>query len=423
MDRLTVVDEIFLRRHRGYGVPIVMQGVWRTEEAVDASVLESVHSALARGALGRRVVRPRVPGARLRWEASTATHPLRYAREAVDDVVAWADAQTGVDVDPEHGPAWALAATPVVGGGTAVSLVCSHAVADARGLVGAVDVALSGKSPVPAPRRTSDAADAAGLVGTVLARGAAASLGLAVSARRRRELRDFRNAASTGRATSRTHTATGTTTAIVDVDAAAWDTVARREGGTANGLFIALVTGVAEAAGIPMPLHVSVPVDLRRTDTVDNAVVVTEVIVTPDCSLSDIRRASREAYTRAPMGAPSGFPEEIVQLLPDRVAHRLTSGAGERDALCSNIGRLPDSLAALGPHRTTGVATRAMHPGLSPARPVATTTRLSAYLCSCAGTYTLSIVGLDSRRFGDAARLRRSVVAQLEKWGLLARPW
>ncbi|NKT26280.1 hypothetical protein GS745_00465, partial [Rhodococcus hoagii] len=78
MDRLTMVDEIFLRRHHGFGLPIVMQGVWRTADAVDVRALEAVHAALSRGALGRRVVRPRVPGARMRWEASTATHPLRY---------------------------------------------------------------------------------------------------------------------------------------------------------------------------------------------------------------------------------------------------------------------------------------------------------------------------------------------------------
>ncbi|AVP67631.1 hypothetical protein [Prescottella equi] len=423
MDRLTMVDEIFLRRHHGYGLPIVMQGVWRTADAVDVRALEAVHAALSRGALGRRVVRPRVPGARMRWEASTATHPLRYETHPVDDVVAWADACADVDVDPEHSPAWALAAAPTADGGTAISLVCSHVVADARGLVSAAATALTGGSPPPAPARTSDVGDALRTVGSVLADGATASLGLLFSADRRRELREFREVAAADRRPGGTHLTTGTSTAIVDVDAAAWDASAAADGGTANSLFIALVTAIADAAGVPMPLHVSVPVDTRDSDAVDNAMVITEVVVRPTDSLSDIRRLSRAAFTRPPMGAPSGFPEEITQILPDRIANRLTVGAGERDALCSNIGRLPGSLASLGPYRTTGVATRAVHPGLSRHRPASTTTRLSGYLCSHGKTYTLSLVGVDPQHFGDSDRLRELAIAELGKRGLTARSW
>ncbi|CAM2779218.1 Condensation domain-containing protein [Prescottella defluvii] len=417
-----MVDEIFLRRHHGYGLPIVMQGLWRTTEPVDAAVLESVHDGLRRGALARRVVRPRVPGARLRWDTSTAAHPLRYDRDPVDDVVRWADARSTVAVDPEFGPGWALSAAPVAGGGTVISLVCSHVVADARGLVSAVDAALAGRPPGPAPTRTSDVVDALRTVGTVLIGGAKASLGLAFSARRRRELREFRETTDAGRQ-SRPHSTTGTCAAIVDVDAGAWDAAAAAEGGTANGLFLALVTAVADAAGVPMPLHISVPVDTRTSDAVDNAMVITEVVVTPTDSLADIRESSREAFAARPMGAPSGFPEETAQVLPDRIAARLTSGAGELDALCSNIGRLPDSLASLGPYRTTGIATRAMHPGLTVDHPARTTTHLSAYLCALDGTYTLSLVGVDPVRFDSGERLRDLTVAHLAKWGLTARSW
>lgn len=417
-----MVDEIFLRRHHGYGVPIVMQGVWRTADVVDAAVLESVHDALSRGALGRRVVRPRIPGARPRWEASTEARPLRYAQIPVDDVVQWADAQADVDVDPEFGPGWALSAAPVAGGGTVLSLVCSHVVADARGLAAAVDSALTGRPPAPVPLRTWDVADAVRTVGTVLIGGARASLGLLFSARRRRELREFVEA-NPGPRPERTHLTTRTCTAIVDVDATEWDAAAAAEGGTANGLFLALVTAIADAAGVPMPLHISVPVDTRNSDAVDNAMVITEVVATPTDSLSDIRRSSREAFAARPMGAPSGFPEETVQILPDRIAARLTAGAGELDALCSNIGRLPDALALLGPYRTTGVATRAMHPGISADRPARTTTHLSAYLCTCDGRYTLSLVGIDPDHFDSGEQLRDLVVSELATRGLTAHSW
>lgn len=417
-----MVDEIFLRRHHGYGTPIVMQGVWRTADVVDAAVLESVHAALTVSALGRRVVRPRVPGARLRWEASTDSLPLHYGQDPVDDVVRWADAQADVDVDPEFGPGWALSAAPLAGGGTVISLVCSHVVADARGLAAAVDAALTGRPPAPVPPRTSDVVDAIRTVGKVLIGGARASLGLASSARRRRELREFVEA-NPGPRPERTHVTTGTCSAIVDVDAAKWDTVAAAEDGTANGLFIAVVTAIADAAGIPMPLHISVPVDTRNSDVVDNAMVITEVVANPSDSLADIRRSSREAFAGRPKGAPSGFPEETAQILPDRIAAHLTAGAGELDALCSNIGRLPDALASLGPYRTTGVATRAMHPGISGGRPVRTTTHLSAYLCSHGDTYTLSLVGIDPDCFDSNEMLRDLAVSELAARGLTAHSW
>ncbi|QBJ97517.1 hypothetical protein ERC79_17395 [Rhodococcus sp. ABRD24] len=424
MDRLTVVDEIFLRRHHGYGLPIVMQGLLRAADVVDAAVLESVHAALTRGALARRVVRPRVPGARPRWEPSADAHPLRMDMDPIapGDVVRWADAQAHTDVDPERGPGWALSAVPVVGGGTVISLVCSHVIADARGLVGAVDAALTGHIPSPPPERTSDVADAARMVGTVLGRGAAATAALVFSARRRQEVRDFADATPKPRPET-AHAPTSTCNAILDIDVPAWDSVAAEHEGTPNGLFIAVVTEIADAAGVPMPLHISVPVDARTSDSVHNAMVIAEVVAKPDDSLSEIRDASRAAFSRRPMGAPAGFPEEISQLLPDRLAHHLTAGAGERDALCSNIGRLPDSLARLGPYRTTGVATRAMHPRLTTDRAAGTTTRLSAYLCSNGHTYTLSLVGIDPTYFTDPGRLREIAVAGLARWGLSPRLW
>ncbi|QKT10481.1 hypothetical protein [Rhodococcus sp. W8901] len=424
MDRLTMVDEIFLRRHHGYGLPIVMQGLWRTADVMDGAVLASVHDGLRHGALARRVVRPRVPGARLRWVTSTDCYPLRYDTETVpvDDVLRWADGQAAVDVDPEFGPGWALSAAPVADGGTVISLVCSHVIADARGLISAVDAALTGRSTPPTISRTSDVADAARLVGTVVGRGLAATLGLAFSERRRRELRDFVDQTPEP-GSGQAHRPSAMCSAILDIDATAWDAVAAEQDGTANGLFIAVLTAIADAAGVPMPLNICLPVDMRSSETADNSIVMTDVTVGPEDSLADIRELSREAYSRPPMGAPSGFPEEISQLLPDRLAHHLTAGAGERDALCSNIGRLPDSVGSLGPHRTTGVATRAVHPRLAVDHDAGTMTRLSAYLCSYGDTYSLSLVGVDPAYFDSADELRELAVAQLAKRGLSAQTW
>jgi hypothetical protein len=93
------------------------------------------------------------------------------------------------------------------------------------------------------------------------------------------------------------------------------------------------------------------------------------------------------------MSSPGGLPEELLQVIPDRLAHALSKGAGERDILCSNIGTLPSSLFTLGPHHCTGVAARAIHPALTANR--LPRTRLSGYLCRIADDYILSLVGLD----------------------------
>ncbi|MQY19144.1 hypothetical protein NRB20_22290 [Nocardia sp. RB20] len=145
MSRLGVVDEIFLRTHRGMGTPIALQGLWRTADRVAPEVLEKVHAALRTGPLGRRVVRARVPGARPYWRANVNAHPLAVTEHALpaDEVLNWADEQ-GFDLDPEYGPGWRLATATLADGGSIVALTCSHVLADGRGLAIAVDQALSG---------------------------------------------------------------------------------------------------------------------------------------------------------------------------------------------------------------------------------------------------------------------------------------
>ncbi|MFC9893549.1 hypothetical protein ACFVMC_07630 [Nocardia sp. NPDC127579] len=144
MDRLSVVDEIFLRTHRGMGTPIALQGLWRTADLVDRALLDQVHAALRVGPLGRRVIRPRVPGARRAWQRTVRAHPLAYTADPIPvaALLDWADSQGG-DLDPEFGPGWRLTAAPLADGGTVIALTCSHALADGRGLIHAVAAALA----------------------------------------------------------------------------------------------------------------------------------------------------------------------------------------------------------------------------------------------------------------------------------------
>ncbi|MFE7743225.1 hypothetical protein [Nocardia sp. NPDC057455] len=413
MGRLSVIDEIFLRSHRGLGTPIALQGLWRTADRVDPALLVRVHAALRSGPLGRRVIRSRVPGARRAWRPNVRADPILRAEGVVPvaGLLDWADAQ-GAGLDPEFGVGWRLSAAALEDGGSVVSLTCSHALADGRALVLAVDDALGGARVRPpgthAPE--SDWSDARRQWSIVL-RGTAAALRHGIP----------RQPATASRDEQPRETDRATHSAILQCPAVEWDRVAERAGGTANSLFIHLVATILWDSGFPGgTIEASLPVDTRDEPRVDNDLAMTRVAITPADTPATIRTLARSAYERH-MSAPSGMPEELLQVIPDRWAYALSKGAGELDILCSNIGTLPASLRALGPHRCTGVAARAIHPGLTPGR--LPRTRLSGYLCRIGDDYVLSLVSLDPARIESADALRESAMRAVSSAGLRAYAW
>jgi hypothetical protein len=410
MSRLTVVDEIFLRAHRGMGTPGVLQGLWRTADRVEPALLELVHAALRTGPLGRRVVRSRVPGARPCWRANSSAHPCAVSERPlpVEKLLEWADAQ-GFDLDPEFGPGWRLSAAPLDDGGTVVSLTCSHALADGRGLALAIEHALAA---VPVTKDTavqSDWVDARRQWAIVLG-GTARAL--------RRGVPAHPPAAAPRVATRGGEPTYG---AVLRIPATEWESAAAARGGTANSLFVHLIANMLWASGFAeSAITASLPVDTRDEPRVGNYTAMAEVIVTRADTPATLREKCRAAYEYR-MSSPGGIPEQLLQVLPDRLAFALSRGAGERDILCSNLGPLPTALAHLGAHRCTGVAARAIHPGLRPDR--LPRTHLSAYLSRIAHTYTLALVSLDPTRIGSATALIDLATSVLGESDLPAVPW
>lgn len=423
-DRLGVVDGMFLRSHQGLGTPVAMQGLWRTDEAIALDVLGDLHGTLRDGPLGRRVVHTRIPGARPWWRANTRAHPLHIETGALpaSRILEWADRQA-TDLDPEDGTGWRLSATGVDDGGTVVSLTCSHALADARGLALAVGQALQGSSAAPHPEHISDFADARRTWSTVLTGTARALGGLVAHPGRMQELRQ----PHTTRAWRPYEPAAVYVppTLVLQFPCAPWDSVADQQGGTSNSLFIAIVTGILRRADPELserPLDVSLPIETRSTEVGGNAMSMSEVVVSPDESLATIRRNCRTAYSTR-MTSPGGFPEELLQVVPGRLAHAMSKGSGERDVLCSNIGGLPAALTTIGGHPTSGIATRALHPGLTTGQLGELRTRLSGYLCRIGDQYTLSLVALDPASIESSSALRDLANAEIQSWGLSARGW
>lgn len=434
MGRLGVVDEIFLRTHRGLGTPIALQGLWRTADRIEPRLLHEVHAALRTGPLGRRVIRSRIPGARLSWQRNIRAYPLVFTDQPIarTELMAWADAQ-GADLDPEFDPGWRLAAIALDDGGSLVSLTCSHALADGRALVLAADDALGGTTlttPSTSPedpaqhdasaaisRRAgsttpgSDWADA-GRQWSIVVRGTARAL-----------LRGIPNHPDQATRRNRTGTPTRTQThgAIVRCAVADWDRAAIAQNGSSNSLFISLIANMLWASGFQLDsIDASLPVDTRDEPRVDNDLAMTDITIDRADTPATIREKSRAAYERR-MSSPGGMPEELLQVIPDRWAYALSRGAGERDILCSNIGTLPATLRSLGPHRCLGVAARAIHPGLTAAQ--LPRTRLSGYLCRLADDYLLSLVSLDPASIESPAALADLAQRTLVDAGLRVHAW
>ncbi|MFE3444263.1 hypothetical protein ACFXNW_14630 [Nocardia sp. NPDC059180] len=413
--RLTVVDEIFLRTHRGLGTPIALQGLWRTADRVEAALLEDLHARLRRSPLGRRVVRARVPGARRYWQPTARAYPLDLGGViASTELLDWAD-NLGADLDPEFGPGWRLSAASVDDGGTVIALTCSHVLADAKGLLIAVDAALRGQAADsgPAAGPGSEWTDAGQQLATVLG-GTVSAIGTGLA----RVLSRTATAVSRGpddadrRVRLRPAAEHGVPDAVLPtvgvvlrIPAEDWDRLATRSGGTPNSLFVWFVANVLWASGFPgSVIEAALPVDTRDEPRVDNDLAMTAIIAAPADSPADIRAKSRAAYERR-MTSPAGLPEETLQLVPDRLAYMVSRGAGERDILCSNIGMLPSSLHRFGTHECTGIAARAIHPGLTSGR--RPRTRLSGYLARTEDTYSLALVGLDPVLIPNSTTLRR----------------
>ncbi|GAB3210003.1 hypothetical protein [Nocardia tengchongensis] len=418
MNRLSVLDEIFLRSHRGLGTPIVLQGLWRTAEPVHPALLWRVHRDLRTGPLGRRVVRSRVPGARPRWQPNESAYPFTMTTDPIPagTMLDWADRQ-GDDLNPETGPGWRLSAARLDDGGCVVALTCSHALADGRALTLAIDNALSG-IPLAAPvTGHSDWADARSMWATVLG-GTARALRRGIP-ERPAPVAHRKTLAGNGK--SKRPTVAASRATAFQIPARDWNRVAVAHQGTANSLFVHLIAKMLWASGFTADtIAASLPVDTRDEPRVDNDMSMTEIAITRDDTPASLRRKARAAYEHR-MTSPGGIPEELLQVVPDRLAYRLAKGAGERDILCSNIGNLPESLLALGPHACTGVAARAIHPGLRlDALP---RTRLSGYLTRIADTYTLSLVGLDPDAVPTSAALTALAEAELSALGLPHTRW
>ncbi|GAA2052915.1 hypothetical protein [Williamsia deligens] len=428
--RFSVVDDMYYRGHHGRGPSTVMQGVWRFSERIAPDDLAAMHAALSAGALTRRVHSPRTPWARRCLVGGGRVTPLFVDDTPIHDVVAWADRRAQVPLDVDTGPVWELALGHVESGGSVVTLSCSHLVSGGVGMVAMAEASLATGDAVPEvtpapqpPGWRDDIRDAVLLwvhvVWAVLVSFARAFTDPAV----RDELLDAARGTAAG-GTRAVSAPDDHRTLLVDVDAEAFAALARRENATPTALFVALVAAAARRLHGRDAVRVAVPVAMP-----DGAVGSSVVTVASDTDLGDLSRRIRTVAARARervvtssthpadplasvVGAPGGMPDELMQVLGDRIAGRVVGDPGMADGLASSLGFLPDAFLGVGGHPSTGLAVRAVTTNRSAAK-----TGVGAWMArsSARVTFAFDVTGAT----GD-----EDVVADtLTAWGLDHHPW
>ena len=438
--RLSVVDDMFYRGHHGRGVEVVMQGMWRFDDRLEPAELVDFHTMLAASPLTRRVISPRVPWARRYFVDGAVVAPLRFDPTpiAADGIVAWSDEHAEARLDVDTGPAWDLALTHVEGGGSVVSLTCSHLVSDGLGLVSEADTASGGPArPAPrrqrpvttrAPRLSDDIADAVWLWVHVITGILRALLRGCVDPRVRAELIGALRPDPARPATPSSTTPSATTamrtgrqaTAVVDVDAAEWDRYLADTGATSTAVVAALAADIVGELRGPGRVDTVVPMADGSGQGLTVAEVAVDVGADPATCTADLRAAYARAGSGRGLGPPGGMPAELLQLLGDRLAHALVPDPGGRDALVSPLGDLGTGFDELAGHRSRGLAVRSAYPRSDDAGAAQSSTLLGIWSARNCGRVVLSLVTRTDPSGRSPADLARSALAHR---GLTATIW
>lgn len=250
--RLDDIDCVSARGHSALGGTLAIQAVWRYDRPVDMGALAQFHAALRRGRLGRVVAPAIIPAAGDRWSARAVFAPIAVTDTpiAAGDLAAWIAEQADAELRTYGGPAWRLAATGLDNGGSAVSLLVSHTLADGHAFCTAIADAVADRRIEMSYR--SDGFGWLRLFGSDLWETARRSRRLFVAAGLALRLALTGRDAVTDRPVQRDvldDKDFRLPTVALALPAASWHAAARARGGTDATLAIALLAAIAAAVG------------------------------------------------------------------------------------------------------------------------------------------------------------------------------
>jgi len=385
---LAYIDQGSFLALRALGRGPLIQFTWIYDRAVDLDGLRRFHANLGFGLLGRRIERSALPFGRDRWVAAPGPATIEIAAEDRPraEVWEWADERLRLPVDPQHGPSWHLGVQPLTGGGTAVTLIVSHSVGDAKAIIDATVDAVRGVRrdlgyPQPGYRTRRQAMredgrralrDVPEMAKAVVAAARVArkeSEGLSTSVKSGGKPRAGRGAgADSGEVV--------VPNSVVFFDVEQWDRRARELGGSSNSLFVGLgarlgqILGRVDADGM---VRVSLPVSERMPgDTRANALTATTVTVDPSkvtTDLGEVRSDLKTALT-ALADTPNELlgPLALVPLTPAFLVRRLEGLVQQvgNPIGCSNLGVLPPETSRPDGTEADYLTLRMLEPKITP---------------------------------------------------------
>ncbi|WP_204803191.1 type I polyketide synthase [Mycobacterium riyadhense] len=343
----------------------LIQVTWIYDRGADIDGLRRFHRNLGSGLFGRTIERSPLPFARDRWVLAPGSRDMDVAATPRPraDVSAWADERARIPVDPEWGPGWHLGVLPLEDGGTAVSLVVSHAVVDAIAFGQAIADAAEGRTHKlgypPAgsrPRRRALHEDFRQTVKEL------PDIGHALVAVARRAWRDRKELRSTIKAAPpppRTASEDRTIempalTAYIDLPE--WDALAKKLGASSHSLVAGVACRLAVRVGRVNDdgaVTLRLVANLRTNgDVRGNAITAVDVAVDPTRASTDLRdvhlkitQTILEAMDKSDNEWLAPLP--LTPMTPKRVARKLTgvaAGGATLPVTVSNIGELPPAL-------------------------------------------------------------------------------
>jgi hypothetical protein len=364
---LDLNDQLVFLGQRATGAMNLLQCVWTYDRAIDMDGLRRFHRHLLAGRLSRHVERSPLPFGRHRWVSPNDAPSIEIAAARPrEDFGAWLREQTDVGLDYEHGPAWHLAVLPFTDGGTGLSLIISHGLADGVGLTTALADAADGRDdsiswPPAGARRRWHALrrDARQTARDLPAAGRAIVAGARLARRARRDMAGTVPAAGPISAPNE-HIDIPAATVFIDMDE--WDARARSLGGTSNSLLAGFAAKFAQRAGrvtadglatLAMPINGHIDGDTRANAVGNADVTIDPTKVTTD--LREVRAAVKGALIRVEEAPDERFALlPLVPFLPKWLVRKMVGiAAGGSTTVCSsNLGDIapatnrPDGTAA-----------------------------------------------------------------------------
>ena len=148
---LCYADQVSFMGLRALGRQPIIHFNWVFPHSLDESVVEQFNERLAQGLLGRLLQRSPLPWGRHRWVANTVPAPVTWFRDPIppEALPTWRSSLMDLSVDPECGPGWRLVVQSLSDGGTALSLLISHTLADGTAAIQAISDAVADRKVTP----------------------------------------------------------------------------------------------------------------------------------------------------------------------------------------------------------------------------------------------------------------------------------